>query len=85
MTTIPSLIVFGDHIDDAAPEFAETWQTSLMNCRNIVQTINDAGGDATLIHLPEVGIFGNSHMMMQDKNNLQVADMLIDWINERVK
>ena len=30
------------------------------------------------------GIRGNSHMIMQDKNNLQIADLILQWIDERV-
>ena len=30
------------------------------------------------------GIHGNSHMIMQDKNNLQIADLILKWIDERV-
>jgi len=41
----------------------------------------------SVISLPHVGLHGNSHMMMQDRNNLQVADVLIDstsstWTSE---
>ena len=32
----------------------------------------------------ETGIRGNSHMIMQDKNNLQIADLILKWIDERV-
>jgi hypothetical protein len=34
--------------------------------------------------LPEAGQKGNSHMMMMDKNNLAVADLIIAWIGESV-
>jgi hypothetical protein len=27
---------------------------------------------------------GNSHMIMQDKNHLQVADLILAWIDERI-
>lgn len=30
------------------------------------------------------GVFGNSHMFFQDKNNLQVRDMALSWIREHV-
>ena len=30
--------------------------------------------------LPALGIKGNGHMMMMDKNNLQIADLIIDWL-----
>ena len=47
--------------------------------------INDAGGDMTFISLPDIGIHGNSHMFMQDKNNLQVAKVILDWIQKHVE
>jgi len=31
--------------------------------------------------LPDVGIRGNSHMLMMDFNNLQLAEMILDWLN----
>jgi hypothetical protein len=34
--------------------------------------------------VPDLGITGNSHMLMMDKNNLQVADVLLDWIDSHV-
>jgi hypothetical protein len=33
---------------------------------------------------PDPGIRGNSHMIMQDKNNLPIADLILPWIAERV-
>lgn len=45
------------------------------DCEAVVARFQAAGGDATLIHLPEMGITGNSHMLMQDKNNQEVADV----------
>jgi hypothetical protein len=32
----------------------------------------------------DTGVRGNSHMIMQDKNHLQIADRIIKWIEERV-
>jgi len=49
------------------------------------QEVKGAGGDATMLHLPELGIFGNSHIFMQDKNNLQVADLILAWIDRHVE
>ena len=28
----------------------------------------------------ELGIRGNSHMIMQDRNSLQIADLILQWI-----
>ena len=33
---------------------------------------------------PDRGIRGNSHMIMQDKNHLQIADLILQWVDARV-
>ena len=30
--------------------------------------------------LPDRGVRGNSHMLMMDLNNLQLADMMLEWL-----
>jgi hypothetical protein len=32
--------------------------------------------------LPEIGIKGNTHMLMRDDNSLDIADILLDWIGK---
>ena len=36
-------------------------------------------------HLPAMGIKGNSHMLMQDRNSDQLADLVIAWIDKHVE
>ncbi len=36
-----------------------------------------------VLNLPERGLKGNSHMLMMDKNNLAVADLILDWLKAR--
>jgi hypothetical protein len=36
-----------------------------------------------VVNLPQTGIKGNSHMMMMDKNNLQVADVIQGWMEKQ--
>jgi len=73
---IPILIMVGDHFSTPQPP---------ASCVTMKKQINDAGGDMTFVALPDIGIRGNSHMFMQDNNNLQVADIIISWINKHVK
>lgn len=61
------------------------WASRLKGCRAFVEQANAVGGHASLIVLPDRGIHGNSHMLMQDRNNLQVADILLDWMRTNVK
>jgi pimeloyl-ACP methyl ester carboxylesterase len=42
--------------------------------------LRSLGGDATSIHLPDIGIFGNGHTMAIEKNNEQIADVIETWI-----
>ena len=43
------------------------------------------GGKTELVVLPEIGIKGNSHMLMQDRNSLELADWLVAWLNKHVE
>ncbi len=42
--------------------------------------IKAAGGSVDWINLPDVGIKGNGHMLMQDKNNAAIADVIQKWL-----
>jgi len=84
LVKIPTLVVFGDHLGDV-PDYAKFWKDRFESCAKFVQQINAAGGDATMMHLPKYGVFGNSHMLMQDKNSNQVADLILKWIDEHVE
>jgi hypothetical protein len=46
-------------------------------------TVNRRGGDVTLVHLPEIGIRGNTHFLMSDRNNLQIADLVSKFLSEK--
>lgn len=85
LARIPILIVFADHHADAPEPFGSRWTTSMQQCRDFAAGIQKAGGDVTFMHLPEMGIHGNTHMFMLDKNNLQIADLVLDWIRAHVE
>lgn len=44
--------------------------------------LKQAGVQATWIKLADVGIHGNGHAMMLEKNNLQIADVIYNWITK---
>jgi pimeloyl-ACP methyl ester carboxylesterase len=74
-TKIPILVLFGDYV-----ELSTRWAPRLKGCREYVTAVKAAGGTADLIVLPEIGIKGNTHMLMQDSNSLEIADLLSAWI-----
>lgn len=82
LAKLPILIVFGDHVDMQQP-IAPSWLPFFKDCQAFVERINAAKGKATMLHTPSIGIRGNSHMIMQDKNNLLIADLIMDWLKQR--
>jgi hypothetical protein len=73
----PILVLFGDNAT-ASP----FWSGIVKDCRAYVTALDAAGGRAKMIVLPDIGVAGNSHMLMQDLNNREIADLLIDWIGK---
>lgn len=84
LAKIPTLVMFGDHLNDVTGGPAN-WAQSFSSCTTFVDRLKKAGGDAEMMHLPEMGIKGNSHMLMQDRNSDQLADLVIAWIDKHVE
>ncbi len=78
-TKMPIMVLFGDYVDQST-----RWAPRLKGCREFTQAANKAGGKVELVVLPDIGVHGNSHMLMQDKNSLEIADWLLGWIDRHV-
>jgi hypothetical protein len=48
-------MIYGDYLDGTS------WQSVLEDCQALVNEINAASSNAAMIHLPDLGIYGNSH------------------------
>ena len=72
---IPTLVVYGDNIALDA-----RWPQIRKNGVQFAGEISKAGGKVEVLDLPERGIRGNSHMLMMDRNNLQVAALIQEWL-----
>jgi pimeloyl-ACP methyl ester carboxylesterase len=46
--------------------------------------LKQAGVDNDFVKLADLGIHGNGHFMMLEKNSLQIAGVIADWLNKRV-
>jgi hypothetical protein len=85
LAKVPLLIVFGDHRDNPTGiPTLPTWQNRFDDCQALIGRLKSAGGQAQMLNPPDRGIRGNSHMIMQDRNHLQIADLILQWIKERV-
>jgi hypothetical protein len=75
---IPYLAVKGDYTPAS------------MVCQDTVNAINarraskQGTAKADYIKLDDMGILGVTHMMMLDTKNLEIADVMLDWVNKNV-
>jgi len=85
LTKIPIVIYYGDNIPEQPSENPgqDNWRVRLAMARLWSDAINRHGGDVTIVHLPEMGIYGNTHFPFSDLNNLEIADLLSDWLKEK--
>ena len=84
LTEIPVVLYFGDYIPEEVTDKlgGENWRVRLQMGRKFVDAINRHGGNATLVELPGIGIRGNTHFMMSDLNNAEIADLLAGWLHD---
>ncbi|WP_460154734.1 alpha/beta hydrolase [Pseudomonas sp. S2_G10] len=85
LTRIPILILYGDNIPEQAVDLPaqDSWRARLTMARLWRDAVNRHGGDVRLIHLPEIGIKGNTHFPMSDLNNVQIADLVSGFLTEK--
>ena len=86
LAAIPILAVYGDYLDtQTGIARLPSWKISYDSCADLFGRIRAAGGRAQMLQPPERGVRGNSHMIMQDRNHLQIADWILAWIRQEVK
>ena len=82
LTRIPIVIYYGDNIPkepDSNPG-VDGWRARLAMARLWRDAVNRHGGDVTVVHLPEIGIRGNTHFPFSDLNNLEIADLMSKFL-----
>ncbi len=85
LTKIPIVIYYGDYIpQEPSPNPGQdNWRVRLEMAKKWRDCVNRYGGDVTVVHLPEIGIRGNTHFPFSDLNNVQLADLMSQWLNEK--
>lgn len=84
LAPIPILVVFGDHLEAETRLPAMNWRSAYEDCQAFIERVNARNGNAEMLYPPELGIHGNTHLIMMDRNNLQIADLILDWIEGNV-
>ncbi|MBZ5624366.1 MAG: alpha/beta fold hydrolase [Acidobacteriia bacterium] len=84
LTKIPIVIFYGDFIPEKPSDNPgqDGWRVRLEMARKWRDIVNGHGGHVTVVHLPEVGVHGNTHFPFSDLNNQQVADLMAKFLKE---
>lgn len=77
IAAIPLLALYADFI---AEDPMGRWPKMLENARRYYDAIRAAGGRPEEVHLPDLGVRGNSHMLMMDDNHAEVLDLVERWL-----
>jgi pimeloyl-ACP methyl ester carboxylesterase len=71
----PILVLYGDNAKDH-PRWSKIRQGGV----DYTAVLKSAGGSIDVVDLPDVGVKGNSHMVMMDKNSDAVAELIQKWL-----
>ncbi len=84
LTRIPIVIYYGDNIPlkPTAMPAQDSWRVKLAMAKAWRDTVNRHGGKVTVVHLPEIGITGNTHFPFSDLNNVQIADLVSEFLKK---
>lgn len=84
LTRIPIVIYYGDYIpsEPSTNPGQDQWRVRLDMARLWADSVNRHGGQARVVHLPEIGITGNTHFPFSDLNNVQIADLMEEFLTE---
>jgi hypothetical protein len=85
LTRIPILVFYGDNIPDQPTDMPaqDSWRARLQMARLWRDTVNKHGGDVTVVHLPEIGIRGNTHFAFSDLNNVEIAEQVSKFLAQK--
>ena len=85
LTRIPIVIYYGDNIPTEPVPYPgpDTWRVRLAMAKLWAAAINRHGGDAKVVHLPEIGIRGNTHFPFSDLNNVEIADLMSRFLADK--
>ena len=70
----PFMGVYGDYVDERGQG------SRAAACQTTADLAGETNDASTMLDLPAEGITGNTHLLMQDDNNADIADRIVSWI-----
>ena len=82
LAKIPVLALFGDNFE-LRPE--ANMQARQDGCQAMADALKAMGGRAEVLSLPEdLNIIGNSHVLMMETNNEEIAKIIMEWLKKAI-
>lgn len=78
LRSVPQLVVWGDNV-----ALYPRWVEIKQRVERYEDALRRGGGHVEQIVLPEMGVKGNSHMMMMDRNSDAVAGIIERWMERQ--
>lgn len=76
LTRIPIQLVWGDYLDRT-----DRFTSAVEQSRLFAELIDKYGGNAEVLMLRDAGLVGNTHIPFADMNNVEVADLLSEFLD----
>jgi pimeloyl-ACP methyl ester carboxylesterase len=74
----PVAMIYGDYVKDHA-----RWSRIRQGGVDYAEVLRKADGSVDVVDLPDTGLKGNSHMLMMDRNNGEVAELIQKWLAQK--
>lgn len=82
----PIVVYFGDNIPKGKTPVKnygkDNWRTRLNLAHEFERVAKKYHGKVSIVSLPDLGVKGNTHFMMSDLNNRDVAKVIENWLHE---
>jgi hypothetical protein len=75
---VSHLVVWGDYFDGY-----DRWNDIKRDVEKYESALRSLGGTADRLDLPALGIAGNSHMLMMDRNSDRIAALIQAWMDKK--
>jgi pimeloyl-ACP methyl ester carboxylesterase len=85
LTKLPIHFIEGDNIPvEPTPILPlDIQRIRAVHRQQFIETVNRHGGDASILRLPDVGVYGNTHFSFLDLNNVEIADLMSQFLHEK--
>ena len=84
LSNIPQIFIWGDFLDEYI-----TWNKGIPDTNSYYKTVKNyfeelkkVTNKAEWLELPDIGIKGNTHMLIHDRNSLEIAALVQSWFEK---